>query len=68
MKIFTIAYVPPELQQSWLQLLRDFDVAHPGCHFEVGIDAPDESMEEMVEKLRVNPSLTFTSIFERKQK
>jgi hypothetical protein len=65
MKIFTIAHVPPELEKAWLQHLRDFDVAHPGCHFEVCIDAPDKSIEEMVETLRVNPSLTFTKIFER---
>jgi hypothetical protein len=65
-KIFTIAHVPEELQPAWLQHLRDFDTAHPGCHFEVALDAPDASLEEMVERLRVEPSLTFTKIFERK--
>ena len=66
-KIFAIAHVPTELKQAWLQHLRDFDVAHPGCHFEVGIDAPEESMEEMVDQLRIDPALTFTKIFERKR-
>jgi hypothetical protein len=65
-KIFTIAHVPEELQQAWLQHLRDFDSSHSGCHFEVALDAPDASLEEMVERLRVEPSLTFTKIFERK--
>lgn len=66
-KIFTVAHVPPELHQAWLQHLRDFDVAHPGCHFEVAIDGPpDVSLAEMVEVLRVNPGLTFQHIFERK--
>ncbi len=64
-KIFTIAHVPDELQQAWLQHLRNFDAANPGCHFEVGIDAPDEPIGEMVKRLRVEPGLTFTQIFER---
>jgi len=65
MKIFTVAHINDELQQKWLQHLRDFDVAHPGCHFEVMMDTPDMSLQEMVEKLQVNPKLTFTKIFER---
>jgi len=65
-KIFTIAHVPEELQQAWLQHLRDFDTANPGCHFEVGIDAPpDMPLENMVQKLIVDPDLTFTKIFMR---
>lgn len=67
-KVFTIAHVPKELQQQWLQHLRDFDVAHPGCHFEVMMDcAPDISIEEAVARVRVEPTLTFTKIFERKK-
>lgn len=65
MKIFTVAHVPDDLQQAWLQHLRDFDTAHIGCHFEVGIDGPDTSMAEMIERLRVEPKLTFTQIFEK---
>lgn len=69
MKIYTIAHVPVALQQKWLQHLRDFDTANPGCHFEVAIDAPpDESLTEMVQRLRVNPELTFHKIFERRGK
>ena len=66
-KIFTVAHVPTELEQAWLQHLRDFDVAHPGCHFEVALEPPpDVPIADMVEMLRINPSLTFTKIFERK--
>jgi hypothetical protein len=66
MKIFTVAHVPEDLQQAWLQHLRDFDTAHPGCHFEIGIDGtPDASIAEMIEWMRVDPPLTFTQIFER---
>jgi hypothetical protein len=61
-KIFTVAHVPEELQQAWLQHLRDFDTAHPGCHFEVGIDGPEATSAE---RIRVEPGLTFTKIFER---
>lgn len=66
MKIFTVAHVPDDLQPAWLQHLRDFDTAHPGCHFEVGIeDGPDMTIAEMIERMRVEPKLTFTQIFER---
>jgi hypothetical protein len=65
-KIFTRAHMPAELQQAWLQHLRDFDTAHPGCHFEVMADAPQTSMRAALEAIRVNPALTFEQIFERK--
>ena len=64
-KIFTVAHVPPELEQKWLQHLRDFDSANPGCHFEVGVDGPEETVATMVKRLRVEPGLTFSKIFER---
>ncbi len=51
MKVFIRATIPPELQQKWLQHVRDFDAANPGCHFEVMVDA----------------KLTFSQIFERKK-
>lgn len=64
-KIFTIAEVPQGLEQKWLQHLRDFDTAHPDCHFVVCQDAPDTTMAEMMESLKVEPALTFTEIFKR---
>jgi hypothetical protein len=63
--IYTRAHVPPELQQAWLQHLRDFDSAHPGCHFEVGVDGPEEPFADMIKKLTIEPHLNFTKIFER---
>lgn len=66
-KIFTIAHVPPELHQKWLQHLRAFDTAHPGCHFEVAIDAPSEPLSVMIERLVVEPNLSFTEIFRRRK-
>ena len=63
--IFTRAHVPDGLSQKWLQHLRDFDTANPGCHFEVGIDGPEEPVATMVKRMTVEPGLTFTKIFER---
>ena len=66
-KVFTIAHVPADLRQAWLQHLRDFDAAHPGCFFEVAADCPELSVREMIVELSVNPELSFTQIFERKK-
>lgn len=60
-KVFIIAHIAPELQQRWLQHLRDFDTANPGCHFEVMADAPDVSMRDIVERMK----LTFEQVFTR---
>lgn len=67
MKIFTVAHVPDALANAWLQHLRDFDTANPGCHFEVIAEGagPKMTMKEMVEALRVEPELTVTEMFER---
>jgi hypothetical protein len=64
-KIFTVAHVPEALSQAWLQHLRDFDTAHPGCHFEVGVDGPNASTADMIKMLQVEPGLTFEKIFGR---
>ena len=67
-KIFTIAEVPVGLEQQWLQHLRDFDTAHPDCHFVVAADVLTKSMAEMIDMLRIEPGLTFAQIFERERK
>jgi hypothetical protein len=63
--IFIRAHIPGELEQTLLQYLRDFDVANPGCHFEVMIDDSSVSMEEAISRLRVDPELSFVQIFKR---
>lgn len=63
--IFTRAHVPADLQQAWLQHLRDFDTAHPGCHFEVSIDGPEEPFADMIKKVTITPGLTFAQFFRR---
>ena len=65
-KIFTIADVPPELHQQWLQHLRDFDAAHPSCRFQVMADLPAKTFAEIVDTMRLNPNLTFAAILDRK--
>jgi hypothetical protein len=66
--IFTRAHVPDHLQQKWLQHLRDFDTANPGCHFEVWVDTPNLSMSDVIKLVQVEPGLDFTKIFERAKK
>jgi hypothetical protein len=64
-KVFIVAHLPEALTQAWLQHLRDFDVAHPGCHFEIMADAPEMSLVDMLKELQVTPGLTFQQIIER---
>lgn len=64
-KVFVIAHLPANLDRKFIQHVRNFDTANPGCHFEMGVEGPDLTMGEMVERLRVEPALTFTKIFER---
>jgi hypothetical protein len=66
MNVFIRAQLPTDTVQAFLQHIRDFDVSHPGCHFEIGADAVDLPLSEIVEMLRLEPALTFTQVYERK--
>jgi hypothetical protein len=66
-RIFTMAQVPPSLEREWLQHLRNFDTAHPGCHFEVIADTPHYTFREIIDLLRVNPHLPLQEIIARKK-
>lgn len=61
-EIFIHAEMPDELAQAWLQHLRDFDTAHPGCQFKLLASAPGMSMAQMLEALKVNPELPFSEL------
>jgi hypothetical protein len=63
----TIASVPDHLGQAWLQHLRDFDSANADCHFEVVSDAPETSLAEIVDMLRINPAMKLIDVIERKR-
>lgn len=51
-KIFTVAHVPPALEQAWLQHLRDFDTAHAGCHFESYTLEPADSIAALGQRTK----------------
>lgn len=64
-KVFMRVSLPVELQKAFLQHVRDFDIANPGCHLEVAFDGPEMPLADMVQLLAVNPELAFATIFER---
>lgn len=64
-KILCIAHVIEGLEQTWLQHMRDFDTAHPGCHFEIVFSAPDLTMEQLVAKMQIDPPLDVGAILKR---
>jgi hypothetical protein len=64
-KIFTVAELPAELAQAWLQHLRDFDSTHPDCHFQAFADTPEINMAEAIKMVTITPGLTFEQYFAR---
>jgi hypothetical protein len=65
MKILAQGDIPDELVQAWFQHLRDFDVAHPGCHFEVMMTTDAiVPVQRMVELLKVTPEIPLRQIYE----
>jgi hypothetical protein len=67
MKILAQCEIPDELANAWLQHLRDFDTAHPGCHFEVMMQSGRTvPVREMIAELTVAPALTIEQVFARK--
>jgi len=67
-KVFTIAHLPQELTQAWLQHLRNFDTAHPGCHFEVVAVDPSRDIEDAARALsEIDPPFPFHAIFTQKK-
>lgn len=62
------ASVPIELANAWLQHLRNFDAAHPGCHFQVWMASPDETtIDEVLKMLTVDPPIPVIGIVPRKE-
>jgi hypothetical protein len=64
-KIHTIADVPVEFADEWLQHLRDFDTAHPGSHFQVFALAPEMTIEEVKRMMNVDPPLPVMNIYKK---
>lgn len=64
-KITTTAEVPVEFADAWLQHLRDFDVAHPGCHFKVDALAPEMTLMEVKRMMDIDPPLDNIDIHKK---
>lgn len=64
--IHTKAIVPDALDQAWLQHLRDFDAAHPGCHFEVVAESDSKSIGDVMRTVDIHPPLDWTFTARRK--
>jgi hypothetical protein len=60
-----MANVPDDLVKEWLQHLRDFDIAHPGCHFKI-IGDTDASLADIKGIVKgISPSFDFQAIFKK---
>jgi len=46
-KIMTDGVFPDELLTTWLQHVRDLDVAHPGCHFSISAESGTLTTEDV---------------------
>jgi hypothetical protein len=65
MKIVTIVELPHDLIQSWLQHVRDFDIAHPSkCEFSAIAHAPDMSVKELNDMINTSPPFAIRKILE----
>ena len=65
--IYTKAIVPDDMQQAWLQHLRDFDVAHTGCHFEVVMESETKTVGDLMRSVDIHPPLDWQFTARRKQ-
>ena len=65
--IYVKATVPDDLAQGWLQHLRDFDTAHPGCHFEVVVESETKSVGDVMRTIDIHPALATQFFAQRKR-
>lgn len=66
-KMFIQAEIPAELWPALLQHIRDFDTAHPDCHFVMLSESEaEESIADISRRFRaVSPGFRFMQVFER---
>lgn len=62
MKIYTIADVPQDLVQEWLQHMRDFDSSKQRCHFQIVVEPVTQAemqtkFDLVQEMLKIDPPL-----------
>ena len=64
--IYTKATVPDGLEQAWMQHLRDFDTAHPDCHFEVVLEGETKTIADVMKAADIHPKLDWQLFLKRK--
>jgi hypothetical protein len=54
----TVAELPDELAQVWLQHIRNFDIVYTGkCKFSIFVHEETKSTDELKEMLNIQPPL-----------
>jgi hypothetical protein len=61
-KIIITANVPRSIRRAFLQHVRDFDLANPGCHFKIIAFAKDETVDEALTHLDIDPPLPHLQV------
>jgi hypothetical protein len=46
-KVVVEAYIGDDDLETFLKLVRSFDLTHPGCHFQIGSNGGEQTMSEM---------------------
>ena len=64
-KLVITATVPDAAVRALMQAIRDFDSAHPDCHFQIAANAPEMTTEEMCAALDVTPPFPFRDVLAR---
>jgi hypothetical protein len=49
--VTVVVWMPDDLLREWLQYVRNFDTAHPGCDFGISAFSSDISMQQITEIL-----------------
>lgn len=60
MRVLIFADLPDDaVAKAWMQHVRDFDTAHPGCTFRVAGNAPDLTLAQLMDAVKVDPPLPY---------
>jgi hypothetical protein len=59
-KVIIIAEAPDGLVKSLMQHIRNFDIANPGCKFQMMVNAPGKSTVDITQMLEIQPPLTIS--------
>ena len=66
-KIFLLAHLSEDDVSAFLEHIRDFDLAHRSCYFDMAADAPELSPANLMDLMDIDPPLTpRPGLFKRK--